>query len=680
MKVFFFLLFILFLPSCALLFKKTDTPQIKQKKNLTNKTEKKSSEFRIVNKATKEILSGPLTSKRVFQLKKILKRKTLNFSKEPIKTILGKHFYKKSLYKQALYYYSQVKHNPWQKKALIEEAKIYYQLNKLKKALDRIDSLLEEDPPAELIPQIHIIKLSILLRNKVPEQKKLLETYCRILKHKKSSLYREKAKLLIFKMNENDLLDIKSEDFIEPVKELIFFRIGKVLFYRENFKRSYLFFKKFLRFSTESTLEEKALKYIRAIESRKKVNRKHIGAVLPLSGPSANIGKRSLKGLKMGLGFYSNQNSSFQLTVLDSQGQSDKVRKAVQTLIIKHHVIAIVGGVLSRTATALAEEAQNFGVPTILMSQKSDLTKKGHYIFQNGLTASLITNQLAEYLFNQLKFKKFAILYPNDSYGVEYANAFWSAVEQKGGKITGAQFYKPGETDFNGPIRRLTGVYYLKDRIKEYKDRLKSWYTKKSYLSRRRVPPPENILPPIVDFEVLFIPDSLKTLSLIAPHIAYNDVKNIKLAGSALWNQEKILKKKSKYIDNIIFTDPGLSSTQFKQTDFYKQFLHVFNNKPRLFEILAYESALALYQTIASGADTRHELREDLANLKKFYGPMGEITISNNREFLRPMKIFKLEKGILSPVTLLPLTKPSYKEKISLTRPFFTLQYKNKQL
>ena len=118
-------------------------------------------------------------------------------------------------------------------------------------------------------------------------------------------------------MNENDLLDVKSEDFIEPVKQLVFFRSGKVLFYREKFKRSHFFFKKFLRFSTDSALEEKAIKYIRAIESRKQVNRKHIGAILPLSGPSANIGKRSLKGLKMGLGFYSNENSAFQLTVLD---------------------------------------------------------------------------------------------------------------------------------------------------------------------------------------------------------------------------------------------------------------------------------------------------------------------------------------------------------------------------
>ena len=143
-------------------------------------------------------------------------------------------------------------------------------------------------------------------------------------------------------------------------------------------------------------------------------------------------------------------------------------------------------------------------------------------------------------------------------------------MEKRGGEITGAQFYKPGETDFNGPIRRLTGTYYLKDRIKEYKDKLKTWYAKKSYLSKRRTPPPENVLSPVVDFEVLFIPDSIKTLSLIAPHIIYNDIKNIKLAGPTLWNQEKILKKHSKYIDNIVFTDPGLSTIQFKQTDFYK--------------------------------------------------------------------------------------------------------------
>ena len=323
----------------------------------------------------------------------------------------------------------------------------------------------------------------------------------------------------------------------------MFYRAGKILFYREKFKQSYFLLKKFLRFSTNSLLEEKALKYIQAIESRKKVKRKYIGAILPLSGPSASIGERSLKGLKAGLDFYTNKKTSFQLIVLDSQGQADKARKAVQKLVTKYHVIGIVGGVLSRTSSAIAEEAQNFGIPAILMSQKSNLTQIGHYIFQNGLTTSLVSDQLTEYLINRLKIKKFAILYPNDPYGLDYANAFWSSVEEKGGKITGVQFYKPGETDFNGPIKRLIGTYYLQDRIKEYKEKLKTWYSKKTYSHKQRALPPKDILPPLVDFECLFIPDSLKALSLIAPHILYNDIKNIKLAGPNLWNQKKVLKK-----------------------------------------------------------------------------------------------------------------------------------------
>ena len=402
-----------------------------------------------------------------------------------------------------------------------------------------------------------------------------------------------------------------------------------------------------MRWSRESALEEKALKYIQAIDSRKKVNRKYIGAILPLSGPSSVIGKKSLKGLKMGLGLH--EESAFRLVVLDSRGQPDKARKAVQTLVTKYHVIALTGGVSSKTADALAEESQNFGLPAVLMSQKSHLTGTGGYIFQNGLSSTLIADQLTEYLIRKKKFKRFAVLYPNDPYGLDYTNAFWSAVEKKGGIITGAQFYKPGQTDFNGPVRRLTGLYYLKDRIKEYKKKLKSRYA--NHISKRKAP--KNILPPIVDFEVLFIPDSLKALSLIAPHIAYNDIKGLTLTGPSLWNQEKILKKQAKYIDNIVFADPGLSGPQFRKTNFYKNFLRLFGYKPGLFEVLAYESALALRQAVAEGADSRHELMEKLKNLKKFHGVTGEITVSKKREFLRPLRILKMEEHTLTPVSAL---------------------------
>ena len=658
-RFFCFILIIFSLSSCTLISKHITSDQKKApSKPLQNskKTKKDLFEKKIFFKAKEEVSSKPLTNKRVKQLKTILKNKKSFISKEKIKIILGHHFFLKKSYKKALLYYSQVKHYPSHKLLILREAKIYYRIGKYKKALKQVNFLLEaDDLSPESSAELYLLKLNLTLKKKDPDKKELLEIYCHILNHENtnSTDNRKKVKDIIFGMDEKDILDIKSESYIEPVKDLVFYRAGKVLFYREKFKQSYFLLKKFLRFSTDSSLEEKALKYIQAIESRKKVKRKYIGAILPLSGPSANIGERSLKGLKAGLDLYTNKRSAFQLIVLDSQGQADKARKAVQRLVTKYHVIAIVGGVLSRTSTAVAEEAQNFGIPTVLMSQKSNLTQKGHYIFQNGLTTSLVSDQLTEYLIHRLKIKKFAILYPNDPYGLDYANAFWSSVEKKGGKITGAQFYKPGETDFNGPIKRLIGTYYLKDRTKEYKEKLKTWYSKKTYSNKQRALPPKDILPPIVDFDCLFIPDSIKTLSLIAPHIVYNDIKNIKLAGPNLWNQKKVLKKHSKYMNNIIFADLGLSTNKFKQTSFYKDFHLIFNYKPGFFEVQAYESALALRQVIASGADTRNELRKGLENLKDFYGPIGKINVSRERVFLRPLQIFKMEENKLSLITSL---------------------------
>ena len=539
-------------------------------------------------------------------------------------------------------------------KQIFLSAKTAFHAKKFKEAENTIEDLLYEKEllSKEMLIKLYQLKLDILLKSEEMDQTKLLETYCNILQQtrQKKSVYRKKAFDIIINMKEKELNRVQDTRYIAPIKDLVFYQMGKILFYKEKFNASYSSFKKFLSYSIDSNLEEKALKYLKAIESRKIINKKHIGAILPLSGPSAKIGKRSLKGLQIGLGFYTNKKSPFQLIVLDSQGQADKAKKAVEKLVTQHHVIAIVGGILSRTATAIAEEAQNFGIPVILTAQKSQLTKTGQYVFQNSLISSLITNQLSKFLTTQFKIKTFAILYPNDSYGMDYTNAFWKTTEQHGGIITGAQTYKPGETDFNGPIKRLIGTYYQKDRLREYKEKLKDWYLKKSQLPKKREVSKNNILKPIVDFEALFIPDSIKTLDSIASHLLYNDVKNIYLIGPSLWNQPHSIKKGSRYLKQAFFADTGLSTEKFQKTDFYTQFLQVFDQKPGLFELLAYESTLILRQTIISGAKNRSELKKNLQKTKKFYGPLGELSINKNREFIRPLQIFKIENYKIHPI------------------------------
>ena len=89
--------------------------------------------------------------------------------------------------------------------------------------------------------------------------------------------------------------------------------------------------------------------------------------------------------------------------------------------------------------------------------------------------ATCLSGQLVENAMDKMGLRNFAILYPNDPYGVEYANLFWDHVLARGGSITGIQSYKSNETDFKGPIKRLVGTFYIDDRIDEYKFRVKEW-------------------------------------------------------------------------------------------------------------------------------------------------------------------------------------------------------------
>ncbi len=528
-------------------------------------------------------------------------------------------------------------------KKLFHNAQKYSATHKNKKALLALNKILETpNLSASFLKPVYQLKEFILLKQNPPDLVSLLQLFLSALEDlpQKKQLYESKALKVLFRLKEKQVLFITKKDFIEPIKDMVFFRAGKILFFRGQFQKADWFFKQALRFSRQGLLEQTVLKYIHAIASRNSVNFKRLGAVLPLSGASRLIGRRSLQGLQLGLGFYTNQASNFQLAVMDSKGLAEKVKKAVKTLVLKHHVIAIVGGVLSKTAKILAQEAQNFGVPVILLSQKTGLTQYGEYVFQNGLTSSLVVHQLTSFLMQKKSVKKYALLYPNDPYGVDYANSFWQMLKKKQAQLTAVQVYKPKQTDFNGSIKRLIGTYYKEDRLEEYKQNLKNWYINNPPLSKRKAIP-EGLLAPVVNFKALFVPDSPKTLSLIASHLDYNDVQDIYLVGTTLWNKDN--KIKFRYKGKIFFATINFQSKKFKKSKFYKDFQNTFHRSPGLFETQAYESSLVLRQVIAGGGKERSRLKNDLLALKKFYSPLGWIQINTNREFIRPLSIYKIE-------------------------------------
>lgn len=474
-------------------------------------------------------------------------------------------------------------------------------------------------------------------------------------KHPQSSerekLRAQAQEIMETKLSENDLREVGDESSFGFLRAPAKYRYALMMADQKNYSKARSLLGDVTTLVPGTELAERANSLIQQIDARNKVDSKTIGVVLPLSGKQAAIGYKALRGVQLGLGVYGKSHSNFRLAVIDSEGNPDVARKAIERLVTEDNVIAVIGGLLSKTASAEATKAQEFGVPAIMLSQKAGVTQAGDVVFRNALTSQMQVQHLVETAMGKLGYKNFAIMYPNDAYGVEYANLFWDEVKARGGSITAAQPYDPKETDVRGHVQRLVGTFYLEDRADEYRVRLRAWQEKNPRRSTRQAPPSmEEILSPVIDFDAIFIPDSARAVGQIAPMLAYNDVNKIRLLGTNIWNSPTLVQRGQKFVENSIFTDGFLSSDRaFQTSDFFTNFKSTFDEEPGLTEMQAYDSALILRQLIASGESSRPGLQKRMASLQNFPGAVGPLTVTSDREIRRPVTTLTIKDGKIGP-------------------------------
>lgn len=447
------------------------------------------------------------------------------------------------------------------------------------------------------------------------------------------------------KLDQNQLEKVSDDSDFGFARGHAYFRLGKNFLANRDFAKARDAFSRVANLLPGTDLGIQASDYIAQLESLNKVEAKTIGAVLPLSGKNASLGQKALRGIQLGLGLHQSA-SNFKLAVVDSEGNPDTARRGVERLIREDNVIGIVGSLLSKTATAVAAKANELGVPSIGLSQKSGLTEVGPSVFRNSLTSEMQVRQLVKVAMIQ-GVRRFAILYPNDPYGVEYANIFWDEVLARGGQVTAAQSYEPKDTDFRFPVQRLVGTFFIEARLDEYKAKSKEFLdsNKKSRASRENLNA-DDILSPIVNFDAIFIPDSAKTMGQLAAFLSYSGVKNVKLLGTNLWNAPGLGKRAGHFANQVFFVDAlSLGSANSQSSRFYQEYKSLFNEEPGFIEFQAYDSALLLRQLIVQGANSRAELTEKLAQVKQFPGALGDLNMNSNRELSRPLVTLTLDKS-----------------------------------
>ena len=379
-----------------------------------------------------------------------------------------------------------------------------------------------------------------------------------------------------------------------------------------------------------------------------------IGALLPMTGRFASLGQRVLNSIQIAL-----SGSTYSVIVYDTQSNSDLAARGVEKLLKEQNVIAILGGLSAKEAIAISDKAEFFEVPYFSFSQKSGLTDETDYTFRNAVTPAMQVERLVEYALTHLNAKRFAVLYPNDPYGVEFANTYWDMVLAGGGEITAAQVYDAKDNDLNPYIQKMLGTFHIEPRLQEYKERKKELADKKRKSDVDKKPKKknsrenestENILSSMVNFDVLFIPDGGRSLGQVMAFMKNNDVTEMTYLGTNLWNTSDLGRRAGHSAKNIFFVDATLSPEDEQKSPFYQKYYAAFNESPTIIEAQAFEAAKILRDQISSGYRSRSSLSYQLKSMGRTLGAYSEIRMNTNHELVRPLNLFELSSSIIKKI------------------------------
>ena len=384
-----------------------------------------------------------------------------------------------------------------------------------------------------------------------------------------------------------------------------------------------------------------------------------VGVLLPLTGRFSQFGERSRAAIE--LAFV--ERPDLKVVIKDTQGDPNLAAAAIDALVTEEHAIAAIGPMFSAEAVSAAARAEEAGLPLLSLSHQEGLTKAGSFVFRSALTVAAQAKALAKLSFEQLNMTKFALLAPNNRYGLEFVQAFWQEVEERRGSIRGIEMYAPDATTFRQPIRKLVGRWYLNARP-EFREALQELKEKELSAVRMRseVDRLDKRSRPIVDFDALVLPDSGRQLGLIAPALAFedlavgrdakslekmrrtlntNDIMPLTLLGASPWNGQQTLDACEQYCEGAIFVDAFFSaSTEPAVREFITAFTARAGAEPSLSEAQAFDTA-SLVAHVLSGANwpkSRAALVAGLHGLESYAGLCGSVRFDADGEAQRELK------------------------------------------
>ena len=467
----------------------------------------------------------------------------------------------------------------------------------------------------------------------------------------------EKFREAIAQLDSEDVaILIKHPDESLPMDYLLF-QLGLNYAMEEKYDDALTILNQFIEKYPEHENRILARSLIDEIKKNAFFQRYTIGCLLPLSGPYQTFGLRALRGIELAQAQFSSQSGNPPLNIIikDTGADPDKTITALEELY-HEQVAAIIGPIV--TSEIAAREAQTMGIPIITLTQKDNIAEIGDKVFRNFITPKMQVQTLTSFSVESLGLWRFAILYPDETYGITFMNLFWDQLLEAGGQVVAVESYKPDQTDYKDSIKKLVGLYYevpedLKPEIEEdliADQEQEGIETPEQALDETRKKgsrgqDEEEKPPAIVDFDAIFIPDSPGKAGQIVPQLAYYDIKDVYILGTNLWHSDSLIKIASQYVQGAVMPDGFFADSPSPRVQkFVKEFEETYQETPNFIEAIVYDSAMILFDVVSrEQIRYRSEIRDELLNLDNFQGVTGNTRFDENGDAQKKLYLLRVK-------------------------------------
>jgi branched-chain amino acid transport system substrate-binding protein len=184
-----------------------------------------------------------------------------------------------------------------------------------------------------------------------------------------------------------------------------------------------------------------------------------LGAVLPLTGTNATIGKDQQRGIDLAVAKINEGDGVLGKKLVvkteDSQGTADAAIQAGKKLVSVSDVPAVIGEYSSGNSIPMQQYLQSAGIVGVNPGSSSiELRDTGSLQFStiglDDVAGSFTANAL-----NDKGYKSIAILAPNNAYGTGIVDSVSAAFEGLGGEVTTSGLYTEGQADYRQELGRL---------------------------------------------------------------------------------------------------------------------------------------------------------------------------------------------------------------------------------